>query len=243
MLQGYKRVTERGVDVFFAELDRSSAERTSSVLCRAAAELSARFGMARPCPPIRAVLAPDRDEFDRLVADLLRVEIERPSDSHRIAQAQKTDIVLLAPRAYATHSAYAHEPADYRRMLRHELVHVLHESVSPDMERSPLWFDEGLAVVLSHQWRYESQFRFREPVLEAVRGQGLPPFSEVQADRGLAYSFGWTVVRFIEQRWGWDSVLRIMREMEDGDVLAHLAVTADEFERRWREWLVGAAWK
>ena len=42
--------------------------------------------------------------------------------------------------------------------------------------------------------------RFREPVLESIRDGHAPAMSAIQADHSLAYSFGWTIVRFIEQK-------------------------------------------
>ena len=61
---------------------------------------------------------PDRSEFDRLVTDLLGVEIEKPSNSGRIAQPQKTDIVFLSPSAFEQHSKYEYVLNDFRRMIR-----------------------------------------------------------------------------------------------------------------------------
>lgn len=67
-------------------------------------------------------------------------------------------------------------------MATHELVHVIQEYLSPGIEDSPLWWDEGLAVYLSDQWQFESQFCFREPVLQAIRDRQEPSFCAVQTD-------------------------------------------------------------
>jgi len=205
---------------------------------RRGAALAAYFEVDRPLPLVRAILAADREAFDALVADRLRVEIERPSDPRRVAQSQGTDIVLLSPSVYATQSAYRYVRDDFRRMVRHELVHVFQERLSPGIEASPLWWDEGLAVYLSEQWRHNSPFRFREPVLESVREGRLPALAAVRTDRSLAYSFGWTLVRFIERRWGKDAVVRVVHRMRDGDVFAALEEGVGRFEEAWTAWLL-----
>jgi hypothetical protein len=126
-------------------------------------------------------------------------------------------------------------------MVHHELVHVFQEHLSPGIEESPLWWDEGLAVYLSDQWRHDSQFCFREPVLESLRASRVPALAAVLASPSLAYSFGWTVVRFIEQEKGKGSIARVVREMKDGDVLSALGEDADRFAAAWTAWLLGGA--
>jgi len=237
VLDGYSRRGNGRIEVAYVEPDRALAAQVTAALGLAVRSLAAYFEVEGDLPTVRAVLAPDRDEFDRLVADLLHVEIERPSDPRRVAQTQKTDIVLLSPSAYAAHSAYSHRPDDFRRMVWHEAVHVVEEFVSPNIEAAPLWWSEGLAICLSGQWQCESPFRFCEPVLEAVRASRVPTLAEVRTDHALAYAFGWTLVRFVEKERGKGAVVRVVREMRDGDVLAALGEDAQRFEARWRAWL------
>jgi hypothetical protein len=233
----YLSLKQGQVVVRFLETDRASAETTATALVHAGAILTTYFGLDRLPEFVCATLAPHRRAFDQLVADVLRVEIEIPSDPHRIAQAQGTQIVFLSPSAYASESAYEYFRDDYVRMVHHELVHVVQELLSPGIENSPLWWDEGLAVYLSGQWRHGSSFRFREPVLEALRDTRLPTFSQVEQDRSLAYSFGWTLVRFIEWEKGNKAIADVVRRMEDGDVLGALDEDPVSFEVRWQEWL------
>jgi len=237
LLREYAKRRDRHIEVCYHDRDRESAEDTVRALEKGAADLATYFEVEGPLPLLRAILAPDRAAFDALVAGILRVEIEKPSDPRRIAQSQRTDIVLLSPSAYVAHSTYRHVPGDYRRMIRHELVHVFQEHLSPGIEESPLWWDEGLAVYLSGQWRHPSQFRFREPVLESLRDGRMPTLHAIQVDRSLAYSFGWTLVRFIEQENGKDAVVRIVRQMKDGDVFAALGEDAGALQTAWSAWL------
>ena len=238
MLNRYQELSLQKAVVRFETSDQAFAEATATKLEEALETLTEYFGLQAPLPRIRAFLAHHRDAFDALVADVLRIEIERPSDPRRIAQPQRTDIVLLSPAAYGDQSAYEYVPGDFSRMIHHELVHVVEELLSPDIETSPLWWSEGLAVYLSGQWRHESQFDFREPVLEAVRNGTAPSLSSIFDDLSLAYSFGWTLVRFIEQTAGTTAIKQAVRSVDDGDVLAWLGEKPSSFENAWSDWLL-----
>ena len=224
--------------VHFVESDRRYAEATAAKLEDAIEALTEYFGLEAPLPRIRAFLAHNRDAFDELVADVLKIQIERPSDPRRIAQPQRTDIVLLSPAAYAGQSAYEYVPADFHRMIHHELVHVIEELLSPDIEASPLWWSEGLAVYLSDQWLHECQFDFLEPVLKAIRSGVAPSLSSIFSDPSLAYSFGWTLVRFIEETAGKTAIVQAVSSVDDGDVLAWLGEKRSSFENAWSNWLL-----
>jgi len=236
MLRSYLCEERNGFRVYCAEHDLAFARTTARAIETAGASLTAYFEVTS-LPRIRAVLAPDRDRFDALVADLLRVQIERPSDPRRIAQPQRGDIVLLSPSAYAEHSSYEYVPDDYRRMISHELVHVLQEQLSPNIEESPLWWDEGLAVYLSEQWRTASQFCFREQVLRDVRSKRIPALAAAFSDPSLAYSFGWTLVRFLEQEHGREAIVAAVKNVSDGNVLAALGENPASLEESWQAWL------
>lgn len=238
MLKDYAQCAGNRATVYYAEPDRAFAEETVTVLGHAARSLTAYFEPDMPLPPVRAILVPHRDAFDELVADVLKIEIERPSDPRRIAQPQRTDMVFLSPSAYGTESAYTYVPDDYLRMVHHELVHVFEEHLSPDIESSELWWGEGLAVYLSGQWRHQGQFEFREPALKAVREGRAPSLSEIRNAPSLAYAFGWTFVRFIEQTKGKAAIVRSVKQVDDGNVLAQLGEDPAEFEQAWQRWLL-----
>lgn len=236
-------VKAESIEVRYRTPDRPFAETAARRLSTAKQALNAYFNPSQALPLVRAFLAPDRMAFDCLVDDVLGIAIERPSDPRRIAQPQRTDIILLSPSAYETQSAYAYVPEDYFRMITHELVHVFQEWLSPGIEQSPLWWDEGLAVYLSNQWQFESQFQFREPVVAAMKRNEIPSWADVQTDPSFAYTFGWTLVRYIEHQWGKDALVRIITQMNDGDVLSQLGEDDATFEQGWRVWLKGGGIK
>jgi hypothetical protein len=206
------------------------------VLDGALPTITSYFGIAQPFPTVRVILVTSRAEFDRLVRDLLRVEIEVPSHPARIAQPQRTDLVALSPSAYHSHSTFEYVPDQFDRLLVHELVHMVEEHLSPNIEASPRWWGEGLAVYLSQQWLHDAAFR--TPALDGVAQRHMPGFSQIAADTRLAYDWGWTIVRFIEQTYGKDMIVRIVKGCSDGDVFSMAGEERAGLETRWMVWLL-----
>lgn len=238
MLDNYLTLGDGRIEVRYVRPDRKFAEETSATLGRAVAELSGYFDLTIVFPCVRAVLVPDRSEFDRLVTDLLGVDIEKPSNPGRIAQPQKTDIVFLSPPAFEQHSTYEYDPDDFRRMIWHELVHVFEEHLTPDIETTPRWWSEGLAIYLSDQWRYESQFKFREPAIKSIRDRSAPDIEEIQGSVSLAYDFGWTIVKFIEDMKGKQIIVEAVKEVRNGEVFQALGEEINSFQKRWKDCLL-----
>ena len=161
-----------------------------------------------------------------------------PSNPARVAQVQKTDLVFLSPSAYKDHSTYRFNSDEYRRLVSHELTHVFEEYLSPDIETTPRWWSEGLAVYLSGQWKYEGQFRFRQPVLKGIKEKLIPDIEEIQVNIELSYDWGWTMVVFIENTYGKEMIIKIVRECDNGDVFKILSEDVKNFKKRWKKWLL-----
>jgi len=242
MLANYLQFGDDHVEVRYIKSHRRFAKLTFNALKKALQELSEYFRLTEPFPHVRAILAPDRAEFDRLVINLLRVNIETPSHPGRIAQPQKTDIVFLSPPAYKQHSKWEYNLGMFRRLAFHELTHVFEEYLRPDLENVPWWCGEGLAVYLSGQWKHDDDLGWREPVLESIKKRTVPDLAEIGADRSLVYDFAWTVVKFIADTRGQEILSRIVRECaEPGDVFRILGEGVDAFERNWKNWLLGGS--
>jgi len=235
MLKGYLALGESGIEIRYVEGERGFADVALRALEGALPSLEQYFQISSVFPPVTAVLVPSRDEFDRLVRDLLRVEIEIPSHPARIAQPQRADMVVLSPSAYDAHAMFDYIPDDFRRLLVHEMVHMVEEFLSPDIEASPRWWGEGLAVFLSEQYRFEGAFR--QAALSGIAKDAIPSLSQIDVDAALAYDWGWTIVSFIETEFGREMIARIVRECADGNVLAFLKDGLPNIEKRWRFWL------
>jgi len=239
MIDNYSVLRSHSMEVRYAEGDEAFAEDTSIALKQAIISLSKFFCLKEPFPPIRAILAPNRSEYERLVINLLGVDIEIPSNPARVAQPQKTDMVFLSPSAYKHHSTYEYNPDEYRRLVFHELTHVFEEYLTPDVETTPRWWSEGLAAYLSGQWKYEDQFRFRQPVLKGIKEKLIPDIKEIRANTEICYDWGWTIVMFIKNTYGKEMILKIVRECDNGNVFGILGEDFKNFEKRWQKWLLG----
>lgn len=234
MLDRYSEISDEQVVIRFTEGEMSFAEISLHTLQAELPELMERFHVEE-YPRVRIVLVPNRDEFDRLVRDLLKVEIEVPSHPARIAQPQRTDMVVLSPSAYEEHSTFVYVQEEFERLLVHEAVHMIEEFLSPNIEASPRWWGEGLAVFFSNQWRHEDAFR--KAALDGIAAGEIPSLEQVENEARHAYDWGWTIVAFIEDAYGHVTIERIIRECTDGDVLAFLPVDRATLKKRWRAWL------
>jgi hypothetical protein len=219
--------------------DQAFVAATLGGLLKGAALLTAYFGLHGRFPPVRTILVPDRGEFDRCVAEVLKVQIEVPSHPARIALPQGTNLVLLSPRAYEP-GRYRYTPEGLERLTGHELTHIIEEHLSPNIEALPRWWSEGLAMHLSGDWVDELPHVLREtatgriPAMAAMQDGAVTDVSV-----RLCYQWGWTVVRFLETAHGQAGIRRAVERCTDGDVLATLGEEPATFERAWREWLGG----
>lgn len=236
MLDSYLALGDAQFEIRYMAGEGRFAQETFAILSRCLPDIASYFSVADPLPRVKTVLVPDRSEFERLVRELLRVQIEAPSNPARIAQAQRTDMVVLSPSAYEQHSVFRYVPDDFKRLLIHELVHMVEEHLTPDIEASPRWWSEGLAVHFSEQWRYEDDFR--RSAIDGIAGNNIPSFCQIEAQRQLAYDWGWTIVMFVEGAYGREMIVRMVKECADGDVFRVIGEDAQTLEERWRDWLL-----
>ena len=240
LLEGYAFLGGEQLSVAYVKGDEGVAQTAVQVLTDKRADIFGIFRVENPFPQIRVVLVPDRAEFDRLVRDLLKIEIEVPSHPARIAQPQRTDMVVLSPTAYPDHSIFEYVPDEFRRLLVHELIHMVEEFLSPDIESIPGWWSEGLAVYFSEQARFEDGFR--KVALDAIASEQIPDLDKVLKDGRMAYDWGWTLVQWIDRTMGRDVVLKIVRECVDGDVVSFLGRDFRAMEEQWTWWLTNGGY-
>ena len=235
----YVVVRQGGMTLECVREDQAYVAATLAGLLKGAALLANYFDLRGRFPSVRTILVPDRVEFDRCVAEVLRVEIEVPSHPARIALPQGTNLVLLSPRAYEP-GRYRYTPEGLERLIGHELTHIIEEHLSPNIEALPRWWSEGLAMHLSGDWVDELSHVSKEtaagriPAMAAMQDGAVTDVSV-----RLCYQWGWTVVRYIEAAHGQPGIRRVVEQCADGDVLATLGEAPAAFECGWREWLVG----
>ena len=230
----YLTAEQSNVRVEYTQKDQAFVDATLDHLSSAIRYLTDYFQLPGSFPAIRAILVPNRPEFDRCVKEVLRIDIEVPSDPCRTAQPQRTDLILLSPAAYEN-GVTEYTPEAYRRLITHETVHIFEEYLSPDIEKTARWWSEGLAMHLSGQWK-EGE---RERVVQEIAADRIPSIADMQ--HGPITSKGWTIVMCIDQVHGKGLLRRIVNECEAGIVFAILDEDPRQFEAEWKLWLREAA--
>ncbi len=228
----YRIVHDGRLRVMYVEHDRGAVESTVAGMETAIRSVENRFGLMLDWPLVNVFLAPSRVEYDELVAHLTPT----PTQPGRVGQPQGHDLYLLSPEVWPSHAVPellgrdgSYDPEVYRRLLLHETVHMVEERISPSgaMEARPAWFSEGLAVYVSRQ--YCTELDLIDGMLAKLEQDHLPPLSDMRGQ--AAYLWGWTVIRFLERRFGWERIVVVLRETNTANVLDCFG---DFLEPAWR---------
>lgn len=128
--------------------------------------------------------------------------------------------------------------------LWHEMSHVY--TLTATGHKVPRWFTEGLAVheetAISPDWGD----RLSPDVIAAIKGKKLLPVTEL--DRGfihpvsppqvvVSYFQGGRICDFIDEKWGWDTLLAMLHDFGAGEdtatvVKKELKIEPEEFDKR-----------
>jgi len=236
MLDNYRVLENKRIEIRYLDGDYEFAQEALLALDGAFDRVTQYFSFSGLFPTVRVILVTNRYEFDRLVRDLLKVEIEVPSHPARIAQPQRTDLVAISPSAYEAETIFQYNLGEFQRLMVHELIHMVEEHLSPNIELSPRWWGEGLAVYLSEQWRYDNEYK--KIAIDGIEQKNIPSFRQIEMERKMAYDWGWTIVKYIETKYGTDMILRIVNECADGKVFAMIGDNVNLLERQWKQWLL-----
>ncbi len=232
----YNSIQDGDVVVFY--VNELYAKYTLTEIKKCISELNEKFVVKENIfkNTINVFLAPNRKEFEYLILNILKVNIKIPTNKARIAQPQRTDLILLCPTSYDTDSIYTYDEGYYKRLLKHEMIHMFQEHLNVDMENTSRWFAEGIAVYLSKQYEYEDEFK--NPVIEGVLNKKIPSIEEINNNIVLCYDWGWTIVKYIDEVYGFDTVLNIFRNCGSYDVIGFMKNDKVEFEENWKAWLL-----
>ncbi len=207
--------------------DEALARESLAILEKALGEFTPRLPAGNA--PIRVVLCRSLQEFRGLAGAYGRARVGG------IARSREGLIVVKAPYLLP-------QGQDYRGMLRHELIHVL-LARNTNEANVPRWFDEGIAMVISGELRWESGLRIAR--MYAVHR--LIPYPELNmafaplGDEGTfgdAYAQALSITQFLVKRIGddrfWDLVLA-MKEMPFEEALRiHAELSPADLYDAWR---------
>lgn len=142
-------------------------------------------------------------------------------------------IVLKSPRVVRRN-------LDLRTIVSHEISHVLLGQLLGELT-PPRWFDEGLAIHQSKEWRPGDGFILGW----ASISNSLIPLSELESSfpteerrANLAYTEGFSAVSFIVREYGKETLRELIASMGKGGgidraMIDNLGLRYDEFESLW----------
>lgn len=154
-----------------------------------------------------------------------------------VAYPEEGRIVIKAP-------VFFQEGVSLDELAAHETAHILLRNTANGAEL-PRWMNEGLCQVLSGESRSGSLARLGRAAL-ADRLMGLPQvedvlsFNEIDAD--LAYAESRDAANEFVQRFGWEGVRSILRQLAQGAEFdeAFETATGREYEAWQADWMESA---
>lgn len=226
---GWISLEQDGLTLYVQTPDSVRASGLLSDLLTARREVLRKLGGFEPVP-MAVYMAPSQAVFDSLTRGRL------PHWSAAVAFPDVRTIVLKRlPGQYD----------ELMRVARHELSHVILNAVLG--QRVPVWFDEGVAMWASQEWRLGQA----ASMLYAALSGGLIALSDIDSVLAfpsvladLAYTQSQLAVSFLMHLGGPNAVPSLIGEMVSGApfevaLFRVTGETPDGFERRWAEYVRG----
>lgn len=236
VLQGYETIRTEHFLVRVDASDRRLGEAMAEYLEEVHEELTAQLGFTPPPPTQFEVYHAAKGQtahqwFSARMVGLPWIQTIGASTGQIVA--------LASPSA-------VDKPFHWGRVLRHEYVHIL--TLQQTDFNIPHWYTEALAVraeglVLPEAWKRLLVQRLAQGDLYTLRtiheGFRRPRTPD---DWTLAYCQSRQYARFLEERWGFAALQRLLAAYRDGlrteaAIATVCGLTYDEFEREYRAWL------
>ncbi|MBI2423796.1 MAG: hypothetical protein HYV27_13280 [Candidatus Hydrogenedentes bacterium] len=228
-----ERLGWKNVTIQYHADDAEAAQTVADTIEQAVAE----FGVELPlgAAPVEIRLATSMEEFARLAGPLGLAHVGG------VAHSSEGRILLKSPRLRSI-------TEDFAGTVRHELVHILLYR-NADTRRLPRWLNEGTAMMLANEYRWESNFHVARLVLtnslqkpDRLDGAFALPGHEMAF--GNAYAQGLSMTRWLRNHLGEENfwaVIRGTREFPFDEALKHFGgLESAAFWRGYRNslWLV-----
>ena len=159
------------------------------------------------------------------------------SECWMIASGVAHRLDLLDPQVWKT-DACEHNPDDknhIQKLITHELVHVYHGQRSPIPDFTGMenlgWFIEGLAVLVSGQL---DSTRINS-LAEAKEQNKLPADLKTAWSGKYRYAVSGSLVGFVKDKWGKETILKLMKCTKENEVLKLLNTTENELLDEWKQ--------
>lgn len=188
--QEWRSRSRDSITVVFRPEDARAASRFLDIAVLATPRIASDLGLGQR-PAYQIVVAPDDEEFRRLT------ERGVPDWGVGCAYPKRRLIIVRSPRLVES-------PLHMEEVIPHEIAHIVAGLVLGDI-RVPRWFDEGVAMVESREWRTGQAATLALAVANgtAIRLSDLETAFPVDAGAaGLAYIESFYAVRFLMEEAG-----------------------------------------
>jgi hypothetical protein len=191
--------------IYYSQEDEKRAEELSTLLDKAYADLASKIGLEIDTT-VSVFLSPTDEIFDQLTGKLI------PDWGEGIADPVRNLIVLRSPKL-------SQNQIRFPKLVKHELIHILVGQSLQHPDAIPRWFNEGIAIYFSH----EEGFSVGQAISKALISNSIIPLDEIddvlkfqQAKARLAYEESYSAVLFLEEEFGYDDLIRLIRELRTG---------------------------
>lgn len=175
---------------------------------------------------------PSRERFDKYFQGRWKLP---KTQSWMVASGVGDALTILSRDVWKT-QASEHNPRDdehYRELIAHEMVHVYHGQLNPTGDFDGMddlgWLVEGMAVYASGQLDRSH----RQAAVEAIR-LGKAPASLATAWSGkYRYGVCGSLVRYVDQTWGRDKLLQLLKVTRSEDAMQLLGTTEAALLEGW----------
>ncbi len=222
--QNWSRLTSERVSVFFRPGYEVPASEASDVVEAVYEEVAMGVGY-EGAARVRVFLPPSDEAFNRLTGGRI------PDWGGGCAFPERGVIVIRASPEGSVR---------VREVLRHELSHVFLRRALGE-KKVPRWFDEGVAMRQSGEWRMEQTLKMARAVLLG-RMVALDRIGEMLSFRSskaqLAYVESYLAVLFLCELGGQDAPRKLIRTMQSGsgfeEAFAQVAgMRTEDFSEAW----------
>ena len=199
----------------YSEQDIASIEGIAATLERNYIQLISDFGLEQ-LPQTTIRIYPDKETYNNAVLspNAPLWQMGRVWDANEIR--------VLSP---VTAQKLTGETLQINEIVLHEFIHSIHLNLVKDGTKVPGWFWEGLAI-------YKGCCKWIGNPLELdyMKKGKYPSLKKISNDQkvGLKYDLGYFLIDFIVERWGWESVLKLIDL--NGAIEAALGVSEKAFE-------------